>query len=193
LIIKLFIGELNQFNYHVIKNLGSGEVNVYDDHVGGDKELIFYTEPAQVLSEWVLKDEIKNINGHLCQRADISFGGRKWTAWFSLELSTYSDDPYKFGGLPGLIFQVHDAKKTWDFMLKDFSKIDTLISINFRNDLNFVKTTKEKLYKKKRDFQKSFIDIREASGHNFGIERRNLQANLEQYILKDNNWIELFQ
>lgn len=190
------IGDINAFNYQVLKDFSSGQTKVYDEYTGGDlgaiKEIAYYFEPQEAMSNWTLKEDTSTINGHLCQRADIKFGGRTWTAWFSPEMAAYSDGPYKFQGLPGLIFRVHDTKKTWDFELVDFSKIDTLISINFKEDLSFIETTKQEIYKNRRVFQKNQMEISEAAGNNYGDSRKSAKEQLEKYILHDNNWIELY-
>lgn len=190
------VGDINAFNYQVLKDFSSGQTKVYDEYTGGSlgtlKEIAYYFEPQEAMSDWALKEDTATINGHLCQRADIEFGGRIWTAWFSPEMAAYSDGPYKFRGLPGLIFRVHDAKKTWDFELVDFSKIDTLISINFKEDLSFKETSKEDIFKNRRDFQKNQVEINEAAGTDYGDSKKDVKKKLEEYILHDNNWIELY-
>lgn len=190
------MGEINAFNYQILKDFSSGQTKVYDEYTGSNlnnlKEIAYYFEAQDIMSKWTLKDDTSRINGYLCQRADIDFGERKWIAWFSPELSTYADGPYKFSGLPGLIFRIHDEKKTWDFKLVELSQIDTLIEINFKNGLKFTETTKQQLFKDRRHYQKNQIGIKEAAGTNFGNNRASIQNHLEEYIRQDNNWIELY-
>lgn len=143
------------------------------------------------MSNWTLKSDTTTVHGHLCQRADIDFGGRKWIAWFSPELSDYADGPYKFKGLPGLILRVYDANKTWRFELVELSTIDTIVPINFKEGLQFSKTTKQKLYKNRRHYQKNMIEIQETAANHFGDSRARVKNDLEHFIVKDNNWIEL--
>ena len=189
------LGAVNAFNYQVLKDYKSGKTKVYDEYTGSNlnnlKELAYYFEPKEVMTAWTLKDDTLMINGHLCQQAEIEFGGRVWTAWFASGLSAYSDGPYKFKGLPGLIFRVYDADKTWDFKLIDLSKVDTLVSINFKDGLSFSETTKAELYKNRRHYQKNMIEINEAAGIYYGDGKAELKKILETNILHDNNWIEL--
>ena len=189
------MGEINAFNYQIVKDLKSGQTKVYDEYMGANlnnlTEINYYLEPKESLHNWILKDDTTTINGQLCQRADIEFGGRKWTAWFAQELSTYPVGPYKFSGLPGLIFRVYDQKKTWNFELLDLSAVDTLVPINFKEGLNFKETTKEQLYKDRRYYQKNQLEIKEAAGAKFGDSRAEIKKKLEAYIVRDNNWIEL--
>lgn len=189
------IGDINAFNYQVLKDYTSGETKVYDEYMGGSlsnlKELSYYFEPQEAMSGWVLGEDTLTINGYVCQRADIDFGGRKWTAWFAPEIAEYSDGPYKFRGLPGLIFRIYDANKTWNFELTDLSKIDTIVSINFKEGLTFKETTKEEIYKDRRHFQKNQMELQEAAGYDYGEHRKSVQEKLDDFILHDNNWIEL--
>src|SRR5690606_15007177 len=54
-------------------------------------------------------------------KATTHFAGRKWIAWFASEIP-FQDGPYKFRGLPGLIFQIEDADKFHVFTLQSISK-----------------------------------------------------------------------
>ncbi len=67
-----------------------------------------YVEPKPTL-QWQVKPEKREILGHSCQRAEVTFGGRLWIAWFTPEIPL-SEGPYKFGGLPGLILEVADSE-----------------------------------------------------------------------------------
>ena len=64
--------------------------------------------------KWVLNDEKKDIIGYSCQKATTSFAGRDYTAWYAVDIPI-SDGPYKFSGLPGLIFLIYDTKKQYSF------------------------------------------------------------------------------
>lgn len=189
------MGEINAFNYQIVKWYSSGESKVYDEYSGENiakiMEINFYVESEEAMSGWDLKGDTMTVEGQLCQRADIDFGGRQWTAWFSPELSVFQDGPYKFRGLPGLILKVHDVEKTWDFELVALAKVDTVISINFKEGVRFKEKAKRIIYKDRRNFQKNFLEIQEAAGRKFGSSRPSAERALEDYIKHDNNWIEL--
>lgn len=55
--------------------------------------------------DWKILTETKLIVGKKCQKATCSLGGRNYVAWFCAELP-YPAGPYKFTGLPGLIFEL---------------------------------------------------------------------------------------
>ena len=74
-----------------------------------------YTEsvPKQ---QWTLKDEQQTIHGYRCQKATCRWRGRDYEAWFTSEVPIQRG-PWKFGGLPGLIVKISDAKKEYNFEL----------------------------------------------------------------------------
>ena len=65
--------------------------------------------------KWKLSNETQNFEGYKLQKATTKFAGRDWTAWFSKDVNI-SEGPYKFRGLPGLIFILEDNQK--DFVYK---------------------------------------------------------------------------
>jgi len=71
--------------------------------------------------KWKILPEKKMIGEYQCQKATLDFGGREWTAWFTEEIP-FSDGPYKFKGLPGLIVQIRDSKEYHVFQLKGVQK-----------------------------------------------------------------------
>lgn len=71
---------------------------------------------------WKLFDETQDYNGYKLQKATTNFGGRKWTAWFSKE-TQINEGPYKFRGLPGLIFIIEDDEKNFVYHLISNKKI----------------------------------------------------------------------
>lgn len=77
--------------------------------------------------DWELVNEKKEINGYQCYKAISNFRGRKWEAWYSPEIAI-NYGPWKFWGLPGLIFEVSDVDKTYNFFLSKIeSKLDNTI------------------------------------------------------------------
>lgn len=65
---------------------------------------------------WKMASETKKIGEWECQKATADFAGRKWEAWFTMEIPI-PDGPYKFRGLPGLIVSVSSADKTHQYQL----------------------------------------------------------------------------
>lgn len=78
------------------------------------REVYQYTEPYPINFHWQLSSERKQILGYTCQKATCSFRGRNYIAWFTSEIPI-PEGPYKFVGLPGLIFQIHDETSQYVF------------------------------------------------------------------------------
>ncbi|MBE9394643.1 GLPGLI family protein [Elizabethkingia anophelis] len=66
--------------------------------------------------DWKLTKETKMKDGYQLQKATTKFGGRNWVAWFCKEVNI-DEGPYKFRGLPGLIFEVEDTGHNFIFNL----------------------------------------------------------------------------
>jgi len=69
------------------------------------------TTPVQA---WIIESDTLTIAGYLCQKANCTFRGRSYTAWFTMDIPI-PNGPWKFGGLPGLILKVYDKDKLYTF------------------------------------------------------------------------------
>lgn len=76
----------------------------------------FYSLKSNDKINWKLSDETKVEGQYKLQKATTIFGGRTWEAWFCKDINL-SEGPYKFRGLPGLIFEIEDSKKNYIFKL----------------------------------------------------------------------------
>ena len=77
----------------------------------------------QLLGKWKIESETQTIANYPCQKAELDFGGRKWTAWFTTKIPI-QDGPYKFSGLPGLIVALNDHSGSHNFVLKGANKLE---------------------------------------------------------------------
>jgi len=100
---------------------------------------IRYEESAPL--QWVLYAETKMINGVKCQMAATNKFGRRWIAYFSKEYPQ-SLGPYKFNGLPGLIFELYDTKDDYHFTATKVEKN----SEDFKFNLSAYKLMNKKNY-----------------------------------------------
>jgi GLPGLI family protein len=71
---------------------------------------------------WHLEEETQTIIGFHCQKAVCEWRGRSYTAWFTEEIPM-SDGPYKFCGLPGLIVQVYDKNREYEWTLLGVQRV----------------------------------------------------------------------
>lgn len=96
-----------------------------------------YEESVPALS-WKLENATKEVCGYLCHKATTTFRGRVWTAWYS-DIPV-NNGPWKFGGLPGLILGLEDAKGEHKFKAVGFKK-DT-VGFGYQKR-NYMKTKRE--------------------------------------------------
>lgn len=108
--------------------------------------LLTYKEP--IIKNWKLVNETKVINTINCKKAEVTFKGRNWIAWYSSEIPL-PYGPYKFSGLPGLIVKITDDKGDFDFeLVKSIpaSKLKSkLITIKKSRYTEAIETTQQKL------------------------------------------------
>lgn len=102
------------------------------------------TYKESIIKNWKLIDETKVINTFNCKKAEVTFKGRNWVAWYSPEIPL-PYGPYKFSGLPGLIVKIADDKEEYDFeLVKSVSNSELkgrLININESRYSNAIETT----------------------------------------------------
>lgn len=129
------------FNFTIIQ---ANENVQYFNSVG--MSLLTYKEP--IIKNWKLVDETKVINTINCKKAEVTFKGRNWIAWYSPEVPL-PYGPYKFSGLPGLIIKVTDDKGDYDFELvksvSDSKLKGKLINIKKSRYTEAIETTQLKL------------------------------------------------
>lgn len=66
--------------------------------------------------QWKLSNETKTSGIYKLQKATADFGGRKWIGWFTKDINL-NEGPYKFRGLPGMIFELYDDNNQFKFAL----------------------------------------------------------------------------
>lgn len=70
---------------------------------------------------WKITNTTKTLLGYKCQLATLTYKGRDYKAWFSTAIPI-QDGPWKFYGLPGLIFKIADTQNHYSFVLKEIKK-----------------------------------------------------------------------
>lgn len=80
---------------------------------------------------WNLKKEVKKIQGISCNLATARFRGRTYEVYYAPSIAV-SAGPWKFHGLPGLIFEVRDKKQEIVITLKSLSLNNKASEINWK-------------------------------------------------------------
>jgi GLPGLI family protein len=73
-----------------------------------------YYEENIDLQQWEILEDTLTVCENLCQKATCTFRGRKYVAWFTMNIPI-SNGPWKFGGLPGLILKIYDTDNIYVF------------------------------------------------------------------------------
>ena len=186
---------INKLSYKIIKE--DNVIQVYDSAFGLNlqgKDIIYEYEESIDSLRWQIREDTLHFANWVCQRADLEYGGRVWTAWFAPDIPIF-DGPYKFAGLPGLIVKISDEKEFWNFELTSLKPVSIKHAFNFQGWFVFEEKSKEELYQDRRDFQKSMPIVGANAKPENPAHAEKAKNSLEQLKLmleKDNNWIELY-
>ena len=132
---------------------------------------------------WQITSEIDTIHNYVCQKAICDFGGRTWEAWFTSELP-FSDGPYKFCGLPGLILNIADTENHYSWKFLSIERPSELMMVyEVINDR--IQTTKEGFFKLQKRYKVSHT-IGDATTNNDFVKKA------VEYERAKNNPIERF-
>ena len=151
--------ETRNFDRNAMQNLRSSidyivekdlikNITYFKTRLGRDQ----YTYEEDRKMDWKILPETVKIGEYEAQKAETTFAGRKWYAWFTQDIP-FQDGPYKFKGLPGLIVKVEDAKGDYSFDLQQSKKITEFPNFDNRGG-NPIKVKRadfekqEKLYRK---------------------------------------------
>lgn len=160
--------------------------------------------------KWNLSIETKKSGNYKLQKATTKFGGRNWTAWFNPEIPL-NEGPYKFRGLPGLIFEITDDKNNFNFsLIKSYQLKETYNTSEFLESFvgkNALPISEKVLLKKQlelfndplQDFKEDFKSASGADTKFFvmgtqvkSIEQfKDLSLQAQKRMRKENNPIEL--
>ena len=108
-----------------------GQPNFVYKHIPAEGKLTFatyhvdwfkYSEPIPAL-QWKIEGKDSVIASYHCQAATTSLRGRRWRAWFTLDIPV-SDGPWKLCGLPGLILRATDEQGYFDFDCTGIASIE---------------------------------------------------------------------
>lgn len=115
-----------------------------------------YTEQMP-LQDWEIHEDTLMILGYCCQKATCTFRGRKYTAWFSMDIPI-SNGPWKFGGLPGLILKVCDMERL--FVYECIRIEQNKFPIKIYNDYNrYRKRKRKEVLQLQREINENYLKI----------------------------------
>lgn len=168
------------FQYQIFKNYPKGKLT-NTDHIPSDTYR--YEEPLDLFN-WQITGDTSTVCGYKVQKAICDFGGRSWIAWFTPDLP-YSDGPYKFNGLPGIIIKVYDTHNHYVFEMTGISKLQPSVMMDIE-DKDYIVTTKQGFFKAWDSFRADIVN----RAKQFGGDN-DMQQTLAKNLAKNNNPIEL--
>ena len=167
-------------NAKIIKNKNENKI-FYIDNISS--QTYIYSEKLNLM-KWNIKEDTASISNYKCQKAETFYAGRKYVAWFTTEIP-FSDGPYKFNGLPGLIINLSDSKKHFEFTLIKFEKTDNLkMPTSIEKP---VKISKRKYYMLRDSYFSNPIPFMESEGAVFDEENRKKIIEIFKKRKKQNN------
>jgi GLPGLI family protein len=158
---------------------------------------------------WTISNETKKVENYTLQKATTRFGGRNWTAWFCKDIP-FNEGPFKFRGLPGLIFELSDTKKNFIYHLiksQELTQVyptDDFLESNFGNKA--ISINEKQKYKlimefyndpfafERNNFNKANNDLKiNINGKEIHtVDELNTQTkNMQEVIRKYNNPLEI--
>lgn len=160
---------------------------------------------------WKLSPETKKVANYTLQKATTIFGGRNWVAWFNNDVNL-NEGPYKFRGLPGLIFDISDDRNYFRFsLIKSYQLKETYDTANiletFAGDRPILLNQKTLLKKQLELYNDPLHDLKEnfksADGNTklyvFGTQVKSIEQfktlsiQMQERMRKENNPLELDQ
>ncbi|PZU91137.1 MAG: hypothetical protein DI529_01285 [Chryseobacterium sp.] len=180
--------------YYIKKNLAKGRT----EKIITNSENYFLLPIDEKLNWQILSDK-KKIAGYNVQKAIANYGGREWSAWFTSEIPI-SDGPYVFCGLPGLIVSIEDKNTEYVFNLIEtkknrgelFDARKQLIAIDWNQfeqlATNYYDNPNREMEQK---IKSNKVFVTDAKGNRIDLNIKQMNADLQDYIRKNNNPIEL--
>lgn len=92
------------------------KINTFDNENFINIKFGYYSFKTTDKINWNISSETKQVQQYTLQKATARFGGRNWTAWFNKDIP-FNEGPFKFSGLPGLVFEISDSKKNFIYHL----------------------------------------------------------------------------
>lgn len=107
------------------------KTNANENRAFHDNMFNYFVIDSRDEMNWKIENETKKSADYTLQKASTDFGGRKWTAWFCSAIPLH-EGPYKFRGLPGLIFELRDDNGDYTYTLsKSINLPETFVTTNF--------------------------------------------------------------
>lgn len=183
---KLMLMDQPSSNKRIFKNFTKNNVSVYDEI---SSTLFKFNETITL--DWKLFNDTIMVNNIVLKKATTNFRGRKYIAWYNDKIP-FSDGPYKFYGLPGLIFRIYDTKEHFYYELINYKLYDKKHNLIIDYDSNSKMIAKKQFKDLAKEFRVNPIPLMESEGAVFSEEtKRIIRQKFKERKKQNNNPIEL--
>lgn len=136
-------------SYELWKNVPNvGKYTFYDSFI---QSYFFYYVDDITTPKWELGSDEKAIAGFTCYKAKCNYKGRKWTAYYTLDIP-YNNGPWLLGGLPGLIMSASDGSGIFSFVCTGIEQENKKIIPMVLDLSGYEKTTRKDFLKLLKDY-----------------------------------------
>ncbi|MBZ9629696.1 GLPGLI family protein [Salegentibacter sp. LM13S] len=180
--------QMTDFKYTIFKDYQDNKIILAEKVF--QYELKYKQDLKQI--DWEIQPEKKEILGFSVQKATGTFAGRNYIAWFAPDLP-FSDGPYKFSGLPGLILEISDLQGHYDFSLTGFQELEKPVDKLLNLD-SYKAVSQQELDQVRDDYNRDPIGTMQKAGIKFGWSEEDeakQKKELTEKYKKRNNPIEL--
>jgi GLPGLI family protein len=142
----LFVND-HPYSIKTVKNKAIFTAEVGDQYFSYEQTIDF---------KWKLTDTKRKIDSYNCKLATVSYAGRTWNAWYTMDLPM-DVGPYKFKGLPGCIVEMSDVEGIFKYTLIQTKRRDNLRFEHYANVLKspIISTTREEFNK----YQQAYLSL----------------------------------
>ncbi|WP_282629687.1 GLPGLI family protein [Empedobacter sedimenti] len=149
----------------------------------------YLVKEKAIKQDWKIEKEKKSVNGFTLQKATLNYKGRDWIAWFNSEIPL-PYGPYKFQGLPGLIFELYDSENIFHFSLIKSQRLDSVFDTTNFLENNFEhkrRTISEIEYNKmlKEYIKDPYKDMQDPTVEDLQYKKKDIDY-LKKWLEKDN-------
>lgn len=113
--------------------------------------------------KWEIQEGDTTIAGYRCGKARTSLFGRDYIAWYAPEVNM-PYGPYKFNGLPGLVFSVTDTQGNFEFTISGLEQAGTYVPIYLWTRKDIVKTSRKRVRDIYRNYCADPVSALETNG-----------------------------
>ncbi|MGG5210463.1 GLPGLI family protein [Chryseobacterium sp. MIQD13] len=186
------------------------KINTFDNENFINVKFGYYSFKTNDKITWNISNETKQVQHYTLQKATARFGGRSWIAWFNKDIP-FNEGPFKFSGLPGLIFEIYDSKKNFIYNLVKSQELPGIYPTNDFLESNFGNKAipinekqKQKLllefYNDPFSFERTNFNKTANSNLNINIGGKEIHSidelntqvkNMQEIIKKYNNPVEI--